>query len=57
MKRCFYQIFRPTQRFYVNGWGDCVSCTLDKENNRNCVGYQPINLTLFNVEEEDEQGQ
>ena len=51
MRRCFYQVFRPDQRFWVNGWGDCVACERDKENNRNCVGYEPINITVFDVVE------
>jgi len=55
MKRCFYQVFRPEWRFYKDGWGDCPVCKRDKENNRNCVGYEPIIITTFDVVEREDE--
>lgn len=47
---CLYQFIRPKQSILKNN-GDCYSCKTD-EKNKYCKSYYPINVRLYDVNNE-----
>ena len=50
MRVCLRQYIRPDGRYIREGWGDCTSCKPD-EKNKDCKGYYPIEVSIYEVDE------
>ena len=51
MKICLHQWMRPKGPYVkVEGVGNCTECT-PHEDNKNCIKYCPINVTIYDERE------
>jgi hypothetical protein len=50
IEMCIRQVFRPTgsDMVYIEGKGDCVSCTPNEEN-KNCSAYVRIRFRVCDI--------
>lgn len=44
--RCFNQIFAPEHIIRMEGWGNCRECLPDEVNNKNCRGYERVEVEI-----------
>jgi len=56
MKLCLHQFIRPKVKWKSHNHGDCTICKRDK-NNKFCVGYTPIEVSVIDIKDEDKKNE
>jgi hypothetical protein len=53
VERCFYQVFRPGEKYAAarEGKGYCHDCTFYPKENKQCTGYRPVTVN-YQLKEE-----
>lgn len=56
LERCVHQVYKQgimslPKDMRKEGYGNCKTCTYDPIKNKNCLGYSPIKVHTFEVED------